>query len=120
MMNRLSKALPKLVIPELLESVRVAHQEHLNTTSYAKHTALQKYYETMPELIDDYAEAYLGVYGRCEFSNPKRIDSILTELPILHDKVITLTRETKEPDLANKLQEISAFMKKIMYLLTLE
>jgi hypothetical protein len=41
----------------------VTHSVHLNTRSYAKHKALQKFYENIIERTDDLAEAYQGRYG---------------------------------------------------------
>jgi len=41
----------------------VTHSTHLNTRSYAKHKALQKFYENIIGLADDFAEAYQGKYG---------------------------------------------------------
>ena len=41
----------------------VAHSVHLNTRSYATHKALQKFYEGLPELADNFAEAFLGRNG---------------------------------------------------------
>lgn len=41
----------------------VTHSVHLNTRSYAKHKALQRFYENIIELTDDFAEAYQGRYG---------------------------------------------------------
>lgn len=41
----------------------VAHSVHLNTRSYAKHVALQAFYEEIVELADSFAEAYQGKYG---------------------------------------------------------
>ena len=41
----------------------VAHSVHLNTRSYAKHKALQEFYEGIVPLADDLAEAYQGRYG---------------------------------------------------------
>lgn len=41
----------------------VAHSVHLNTRSYAKHVALQGFYEGIVELADSFAEAYQGKYG---------------------------------------------------------
>jgi hypothetical protein len=38
----------------------VAHSVHLNTRSYAKHVALQAFYEGIVGLADDFAEAYQG------------------------------------------------------------
>jgi chloramphenicol O-acetyltransferase len=41
----------------------VAHSVHLNTRSYAKHKALQRFYENIIEVADDFAEAYQGRHG---------------------------------------------------------
>jgi DNA-binding ferritin-like protein len=41
----------------------VTHSVHLNTRSYAKHKALQKFYESVIDHADAFAEAYQGRYG---------------------------------------------------------
>jgi DNA-binding ferritin-like protein len=41
----------------------VAHSVHLNTRSYAKHKALQKFYEGVIEAADNFAEVYQGRHG---------------------------------------------------------
>ena len=41
----------------------VAHSVHLNSRSYSAHKALQKLYEGLPGLTDDFAEAYMGRHG---------------------------------------------------------
>lgn len=41
----------------------VAHSVHLNTRSYAKHVALQSFYDNIVELADKFAEAYQGRHG---------------------------------------------------------
>ena len=41
----------------------VAHSVHLNTRSYSKHKALQKFYEGIIDLADSFAEAYQGRHG---------------------------------------------------------
>lgn len=41
----------------------VTHSAHLNTRSYAKHKALQKFYENIIDLGDSFAEAYQGRHG---------------------------------------------------------
>jgi hypothetical protein len=41
----------------------VTHSVHLNTRSYAKHKALQKFYEAIVDLTDKFAEAYQGRHG---------------------------------------------------------
>lgn len=42
----------------------VAHREHLKTKSYAAHKALQKFYEGVIDLADDFAESYQGRYNQ--------------------------------------------------------
>jgi|TARA_R110000868_G_scaffold36719_2_gene130133 hypothetical protein len=41
----------------------VTHSVHLNTRSYSKHKALQKFYENIIDLTDNFAEAYQGRNG---------------------------------------------------------
>ena len=41
----------------------VTHSVHLNTRSYAKHKALQKFYEDIVDHADSFAEAYQGRHG---------------------------------------------------------
>ena len=41
----------------------VTHSVHLNTRSYAKHKALNGFYDEIIELADGFAETYQGRYG---------------------------------------------------------
>jgi uncharacterized protein YkvS len=41
----------------------VAHSVHLNTRSFAKHSALQEFYDGIIDLADKFAEAYQGRHG---------------------------------------------------------
>ena len=41
----------------------VAHSVHLNTKSYAKHVALNSFYDEIIEVADKFAEAYQGRHG---------------------------------------------------------
>jgi len=41
----------------------VAHSVHLNTRSYAKHKALNEFYDEIVDLADGLAEAYQGRHG---------------------------------------------------------
>ena len=41
----------------------VAHSVHLNTRSFAKHSALGSFYDEIVDLTDKLAEAYQGKYG---------------------------------------------------------
>lgn len=41
----------------------VTHSVHLNTRSFSKHKALQKFYDNIIDLADALAEQYQGEYG---------------------------------------------------------
>lgn len=41
----------------------VAHSVHLNTRSFAKHSALNEFYDNIVELADKFSEAYQGRHG---------------------------------------------------------
>lgn len=49
-------------IGTLFQSRTQTHIYHLQITSYAKHKALQKYYEGIVDLIDSIVESYQGKY----------------------------------------------------------
>lgn len=41
----------------------VAHSVHLNTRSFAKHSALNEFYDSVVDLVDKFAETYQGRHG---------------------------------------------------------
>jgi DNA-binding ferritin-like protein len=41
----------------------ITHSVHLNTRSYAKHVALNEFYDNIVDLADKFAEAYQGRHG---------------------------------------------------------
>jgi hypothetical protein len=61
-MLNIKKSEPKYTISqlvvELLYSAPVAHIEHLKTTSFAQHKALNEYYDGIPDLTDSIIENY--------------------------------------------------------------
>ncbi len=50
-------------IGTLMQSRNQAHIYHLQSSSYAQHKALQKYYEEIVDLIDGLVESYQGMHG---------------------------------------------------------
>ena len=48
----------------LQQSVVSAWRKHLRTAKYAKHIALNEFYEDMPEKVDALIEAWMGANGR--------------------------------------------------------
>lgn len=55
---------PATFVSTLLHSATNAHFMHFQAESYAEHKALQKYYEAIPDLVDDFTEAYQGCYDK--------------------------------------------------------
>jgi hypothetical protein len=107
----------------LMNSRNQAHAFHLTTSSYAQHKALEKYYEKIVDLLDDYAEAYMGKYGRISkirinsrfLSNPKKARSYFGALL----RRIRTLRLPKDTYLRNIQDEITGLIRKTMYMLTL-
>jgi DNA-binding ferritin-like protein len=58
----------------------VAHSVHLNTRSYAKHKALQKFYDNIIDLADEFAETYQGrngIMGPISLMSAKKTTNII-------------------------------------------
>ena len=53
----------------LMHSRNQAHAFHLVTDSRAVHKALEKYYESIVPLVDEWAESYMGKYGKLKRAN---------------------------------------------------
>lgn len=64
----------------------LAHIEHLRTTSFSAHDALQKYYAGVVEIADTFAESWMGRFNKVisvpllsnEFEGP--IDDVLEQV----------------------------------------
>jgi len=53
----------EVFIGQLFLARDVAHSTHLATRSYAKHVALNEFYDGIIDLADKFAETYQGKYG---------------------------------------------------------
>ena len=68
----------------------VTHSAHLNTRSYAKHVALNEFYDGIIDLTDKFAEAYQGrhgLIGPIELQQAAKTNSVLE---FLQDSLKTL------------------------------
>ena len=108
----------------LMHSRDQAHVYHLMTRSYAQHKALGKYYEKITELFDDYAEAYMGKYGRLRSVNvnkrfakdPRKARMYFKSLLA---RVYALRSLSKDSYLRNIYDEIVALIRSTLYMLSL-
>lgn len=108
----------------LMNSREQAHIFHLATYSYAQHKALQSYYEAIVPLLDSWAEAYMGKYGRLKrvainkrfMSDPKKARAYFKSLL----GRIRLLKLPKDSYLKNIQDEVTALIRSTMYQLTLK
>lgn len=105
-------------VAQLLHSGTIAHFCHLSTNSYAAHKALQKYYEEVIELTDNFAESYMGKYGQIkkwpsEFHDGKDPLDYFERL----QKFVTEARGTlpQDTELQNAIDEIEQLVNSTVY-----
>jgi Family of unknown function (DUF5856) len=60
------------LIMRLFHARTAAHVMHLQTTSYAKHVALNEFYDAIVGFADSIAEGYQGEHGMIDFKSPHR------------------------------------------------
>jgi hypothetical protein len=106
----------------LMNSRTQAHSFHLTTKSFAEHKALQAYYEGIVPLLDSYAEAYMGKYGRFRRIITGR--RTISKNPKLYFRGL-LTRVNamglpKDTYLRNIQDEIVALIRSTLYMLSLK
>jgi hypothetical protein len=108
----------------LLRSRERAHVFHLTTPSFAEHKALQAYYEGIVPLLDSYAEAYMGKYGRVgRLAIPKNNATRRVSPKLYFKKLLMNIRRMKLPRdsyLRNIQDEIVALVRSTLYMLTLK
>ena len=104
----------------------VTHSVHLNTKSYAKHVALNEFYDNIVDLADKFAEAYQGRHGLIGpislMSAKKNSDVIeflkdsLADIEEMRYKVC----DKDDTPLQNIIDEIAALIDTTLYKLTLK
>jgi hypothetical protein len=104
---------------------------HWQTSSYAKHKAFGKVYDSLSDLVDSFMEIYMGKYGRIalegsedtiqlsnigELNVDEFINTVLDYLISFDNKL----NDQKDSDLLNLRDEMMAEFNKLKYLLTLK
>ena len=103
---------------------------HWQTTGDAKHRAYGKTYDKLGDLIDDFAEALMGKYGRFEFESEFSIMyqnlssmSLQNFIDGITDFLVSMSEELDtvyDTDLLNLRDEMLLLINKLKYLLTLK
>jgi DNA-binding ferritin-like protein len=99
----------------------VTHSVHLNTRNYSKHKALQKFYENIIDLADNFAEAYQGrngMIGAITLQSSKKTTNV-TEF--LEDQLEDIEKyrydicDKDDPALQNLIDEIITLYLSTLY-----
>lgn len=103
-----------------------AHFNHLQTTSFARHKALDKLYKGLEEFKDEIAEILFGYIVPKRMGDTPKIpvsrmtdEKLLDELCKFADELYEFGEETKWWALSNKAADLSGLGYKTKYLLTL-
>ena len=99
----------------------VTHSVHLNTRSYAKHKALQKFYENIIDRADTFAEAYQGKHGLIGPIGLQSANKTTNVLEFLEDQVKEIEKcryevcDKEDTPLQNLIDEILALYFSTLY-----
>jgi hypothetical protein len=119
----ISSMKPEVVLGQMFQSRDMMHIAHFQTTSYAQHNTLQKYYEGVLGLTDEIAEVYFGCIGKrlnfkipaSDYMNPETHLKQFKDYMKKHRIVFGMDRT----DVQNLIDELIALINKTLYLLTL-
>jgi len=110
-------------VAHLLHSSTVTHFMHWSSTNYAKHKALKKYYAKIIDLVDRYAEAYMGKYDQLkkfpeEFHTEKNPVKYLENMKdFVEESRKELPQDTELQNLVDEIADlINSTLYKLRYL----
>jgi hypothetical protein len=108
------------LVSTLFASRTQAHIFHLQTRSFAQHKALQKYYDSIIDIVDGLIESYQGKYGIIRgYSSPAvfREDDDTVKYFEGLVKFVELNRERLPQDsyLQNQIDEIVSLIEATLY-----
>ena len=106
-------------IGALFQSRDMMHLQHLQTTSFAEHKALNKYYDGILDLTDSFTEKYFGRNKRIPIVIPEsKATDAMSHLKSMQT-LIEGERNNYPTDLQNIMDEMIGLVNEILYLLTL-
>jgi hypothetical protein len=115
------------IVMQLVQMEQQMRIYHWQTKSHARHKAFGKVYSNLGDLIDTFAEAWMGKNGRVRVSGPIELQNLGGDVEQIIDGYIeTLVGITdvldpqRDTDLLNIRDEILSEFNKLKYLLTLK
>ena len=112
---------------QLFETRDVIHDCHLNTRSFAEHSALNTFYEEWTDLIDLFLETYYGKYGRIigemsikSSTETNVVDYLLQVSTFLNGDISSIFSPGIDSDLDNIVADMKGLINHTLYKLTLK
>jgi hypothetical protein len=109
------------MISTLIHSQTQVHVFHLQTTSYAEHKALQRYYEGIDSLVDGLVESYQGKneliknYTTFKMVDYKSKEQVITYFKGLDDNIEKNRKSVKESFIQNQIDTIQELIYSTLY-----
>jgi hypothetical protein len=115
------------IVMQLVQIEQQMRIFHWQTKSHARHKAFGKIYSNLGDLIDTFAEAWMGKNGRVRVAGPIELQNLGGDVEGIVDGYIEILvglTDTLDPqrdtDLLNIRDEILGEFNKLKYLLTLK
>lgn len=109
------------IVGMLFMARTAAHMAHLQTASFAKHKALNEFYDEIVDLADSFAETSQGLFGKLDIPYVNIMGNIKDPIGMLQSQLKTMDKVAEVCEhkaLENIYQEIQALYLKTLYLLT--
>lgn len=113
------------LLSQMLGTSAQAKVYHFQTSSFAEHKALNKFYEAFNPLMDKFIEAYQGCYGRMMMGCDMEVKPYTLDAPVTFMEAFKLYISTEarmlvigNSALTNILDEINGLVDQTIYRLT--
>ena len=93
-------------------AITTIHFDHLITKSYARHMAMSTFYEELPDLVDSFCEAFIGLYGKLEQIQPitpkvqKDIDCVIEFRTWLQQNRHSITDDSSQQNMIDEMETL--------------
>lgn len=98
-----------------LSAVTYAHIIHLNEKDYNRHVILDEFYKALPELMDEFAEAWLADNEGISLELPKLTTDVPEEMIQALTEMASNIRPTVIPCLQSQIDSIVLQCKQTLY-----
>jgi len=114
--TELQKSQIPIFFGKLFQARDIIHLSHLKINSYAKHKALNNFYDDLLDLIDTLVESYQGENGIQSIETPaSKAQEPIAYLKTLLEVVKSAAPLFKDSDYLNVLDEIKTLIKRTLY-----